>query len=153
MKVKLEDIIEQFELASESNQSYLSKLTGEIHLIPEEVELYVDNEEFDEENLPDWEKEIIPIYKDIKNNPQNYIQFPDQFYINEYSIMESFSLSLSNEHLRERIYSSLKGSGAFKRFRDNIERAGIIDDWYKYKDEAIKELAIEWCNDNNIEFI
>jgi len=47
---------------------------------------------FDEEDLPDWEKEIIPVYKDINQNPENYIQFPNQFYINEYSIMERFSL-------------------------------------------------------------
>jgi len=85
MKVKLEDVIEQFELASESNQTYLNKTTGEIHLIPEEVESYVESDLFDENYLPEWEKEIIPIYKDIQGNPDNYIQFPNQFYINEYS--------------------------------------------------------------------
>jgi len=152
MKVKLEDVIEQFELASESNQTYLNKITGEIHLIPEEVERYVENEEFDEEDLPEWEKEIIPVYKDINQNPENYIQFPNQFYINEYSIMERFSLSLTNDKLRNILYTSLKGKGAFRRFKDTADELGILEDWYKYKDEAIKELAIEWCKENNLEF-
>jgi len=153
MKVKLEDVIEQFELASESSQTYLNRITGEIHLIPEEVELYVENEEFDEEDLPEWEKEIIPVYKDINENPENYILFPDQFYINEYSIMERFSLSLTNEKLRSILYSSLKGKGAFRRFKDTANELGILENWYKYKEEAIKELAIEWCKENNLEFI
>ena len=153
MKVKLDDVIEQFELASESSQTYLNRITGEIHLIPEEVELYVENEEFDEEDLPEWEKEIIPVYKDINENPENYILFPDQFYINEYSIMERFSLSLTNEKLRSILYSSLKGKGAFRRFKDTANELGILENWYKYKEEAIKELAIEWCKENNLEFI
>ena len=65
MKVKLEDVIEQIEFANESNKTYLNKSTGEIHLIPEEVDMYIRNEVFDENDLPDWEKEIIPIAKDI----------------------------------------------------------------------------------------
>jgi len=152
MKVKLEDVIEQFELASESNQTYFNKTTGEIHLIPEEVESYVESDLFDENDLPEWEKEIIPIYKDIQGNPDNYIQFPNQFYINEYSIMERFSLSLTNEKMRNILYSSLKGKGAFRRFKDTANELGILEDWYKYRDEAIKELAIEWCKENNLEF-
>ena len=152
VKVKLEDVIEQLEFASEENNSYLNKTTGEIHFIPDEVERYAEDEDFDEDDLPVWEKEFIPITKDILKNPNNYIQFPDQFYINEYSIMERFSLSLTDEKMRDTIYYSLEGSGAFRRFKDNIHFYGIADDWYKFKDEAYREIAIEWCQENNIEF-
>ena len=151
-KVNLEDIIEQFELASESNKSYLNRNTGEIHLIPEEVEMYFDNEEFDENDFPEWEKEIIKIEKDIQENPENYIQFPDQYEINVYSIMENFSLSITNEKIRELVYSSLKGKGAFRRFKDTLNKYGIMEEWYKFRDETIRELAIEWCEENNLEY-
>ena len=151
-KVNLADIIEQFELASESNKSYLNRNTGEIHLIPEEVEMYFDNEEFDENDLPEWEKEIIRIEKDIQENPENYIQFPDQYEINEYSIMENFSLSLTNKNIRELVYSSLKGKGAFRKFKDTVNKYGIMDEWYKFRDESIRELAIEWCEENNLQY-
>ena len=151
-KVNLADIIEQFELASESNKSYLNRNTGEIHLIPEEVEMYFDNEEFDENDLPEWEKGIIKIEKDIQENPENYIQFPDQYEINEYSIMENFSLSLTNKNIRELVYSSLKGKGAFRKFKDTVNKYGIMDEWYKFRDESIRELAIEWCEENNLQY-
>jgi hypothetical protein len=151
-KLKIEDMVEQLEFASESNKSFFNKKTGEIHLIPEEVERYAEQNIEDDDLIPEWEKEIIPIAKDIQNNPDNYIQFPDQFYINEYSIMERFCLNIDNEELRDKMYSSIKGSGAFQRFKNNIHHYGIADDWYKYKDNALKELAVEWCVENNIAY-
>ncbi len=151
-KVKLEDVIEQLQLSNEETKSYLNKSTGEIHLIPDEVENYIEEEGSDEYDLPDWEIEIIPIAKDILANPNNYIQLPNQFDINEYSIMEKFSLSLAEEKLRDSIYSSLKGSGAFRRFKNSINEFGIEDKWYKYKDAELKEFAIEWCKENSLEF-
>ncbi|MHC4632348.1 MAG: UPF0158 family protein, partial [Planctomycetota bacterium] len=45
-----------------------------------------------------------------------------------------------------------KGRGAFRRFNDAIRDYGIADDWYKYRDDALKEIAIEWCEENGIEF-
>jgi len=151
-KLKLEDVIEQLEFVSEFHKSFFNKKTGEIHLIPEEVERYAEQNIEDDNLIPEWEKELIPISKDILNNPEDYIPFPDQFYINEYSIMERFCLNLDDEKLRDKMYSSIKGSGAFQRFKNNIHYYGIADDWYKYKDEALKELAIEWCEENDIEY-
>ena len=152
MKVKLEDVIERIEFANESNKSYLNKSTSEIHLIPEEVDMYIESELFDEEDLPDWEKEIVPIAKDILENPENYIPFPDQFDINGYEIMERFVLSLTNNELRNEIYYSIKGKGAFRKFKDKILQHGIENDWYKFREESMREIAIDWCKENNIEF-
>jgi len=151
-KLKIEDVVEQLEFASESNKSFFNKKTGEIHLIPEEVERYAEQNIEDDDLIPEWEKEIIPIVKDIQQKPDDYIQFPDQFYVNEYSIMERFCLTLDDEELRDEMYSSIKGSGAFQRFKNNIHNHGIDNDWHKYKDEALKEIAIEWCEENNIEY-
>lgn len=55
-KIKLEDVIQQVEFANNSNKSFFNKKTGEIHLIPEEAEMYIDSEVFDENDLPEWEK-------------------------------------------------------------------------------------------------
>lgn len=153
IKVKLEDVIEQLELANDLNKSFLNKATGEIYVIPEEVETYAGNNEFDENDLPEWENELIPVARDIKENPENYIAFPDQFEIDEYHIMERFSLSLKDGKLRDEIYYSIKGSGAFSRFRVKIGEHGLTGEWYKYREEAIKEIAIEWCKGNNLEYI
>jgi len=65
--------------------------------------------------------------------------------------MERFCLSLE-EALRDKMYAAIKGSGAFRRFKDSIHNYGIADDWYKYKEESFREIAIEWCKDNDLEY-
>lgn len=152
MKVKLDDLLEAFEFTGESHTYYLNRSTGEIHLIPEEVEMYVDDEEFDEDELPEWEKEIVLLYKDITAHPENYIVLPDSFYIDMYSIMERFILSLRDVKIRNKIYYEIKGTGAFRRFREAIEKFGILDEWYRYKDQALREIAIVWCAENDLEY-
>jgi len=107
-KVKIDDVVEHLEFASDMNKSFLNKNTGEIHLIPEELERYGEPDfDDDDDFIPEWEKEIIPVIKDIKQNPDDYIEIPDQFYINEYAIMEKFCLSLEEENLRNKMYSSI----------------------------------------------
>ncbi len=49
--------------------------------------------------------------------------------------------------------SAIKGRGAFRRFRDQIYRYEIEEDWYAYLDEALKQMAIDWCQENGIAYL
>jgi hypothetical protein len=40
----------------------------------------------------------------------------------------------------------IQGRGAFLRFKDGIIEHGIDKHWYKYKENKVKELVIEWCS-------
>ncbi len=33
-----------------------------------------------------------------------------------------------------------------------VDDINIIQDWYKYKDEKYKEIAIDWCKQNELEY-
>ncbi|SCZ08534.1 UPF0158 family protein [Alkaliphilus peptidifermentans] len=81
-----------------------------------------------------------------------FILLPSQFDINEYCIMEEFCLEIENDNIRDGMYNSIKGGGAFRRFKDKIRRYGLEEKWYKYRDEAIKKIAIEWCEENGIPY-
>ncbi|UCE04655.1 MAG: hypothetical protein JSW07_13635 [bacterium] len=50
--------------------------------------------------------------------------------------MERFCLSLDDDKLRKDMYYSIKGGGAFQRFKQNIRRFNIEDDWYEFRDNA-----------------
>lgn len=152
MKVKLDDLVEHFEVINELHTCYLNRTTGQFHLIPEEVESYVYSEELVKDELPEWEKEFVPIYKDIVANPDEYIKLPDRFYINIYSVVERFILSLRDVNIRNKIYYEIKGKGSLGRFKDLTEKFGISDEWYRYKDQALRELAIVWCAENDLEY-
>ncbi|WP_408008488.1 UPF0158 family protein [Pseudalkalibacillus sp. A8] len=67
--------------------------------------------------------------------------------------MEDFCLTISNERQQEVFLSSIRGKGAFRRFKDRIVELDIEEQWYSYRDERFKQIAIGWCRDNNINFI
>ncbi len=82
----------------------------------------------------------------------DYIGLPSKFDIDKYRIMEKFCLSLQDAKMRDTFCGLLKGSGAFRRFKDALYEYGISDDWHKYSNDALKQIAIEWCEQNSIEF-
>lgn len=66
--------------------------------------------------------------------------------------MKDFCLSLDDGEISESLSNAIHGKGAFRYFKDSIHRYGIADQWYKFRDAVIKEIAIEWCEANNIEY-
>jgi hypothetical protein len=151
IRVKLDDIIEALEFQSDESHSFLDKRTGEVVSISdEEMRAAEDDEPI--EDFSDWQQDLVRIAKEIVDETGNYVELPTKFDIDEYSIMEKFCLSLSDSEMSDTLYSSIKGSGAFRRFKDAIHEYDIADDWYKYRNDALKEIAVEWCQEKGIEF-
>ena len=150
-RVKLNEIIEGLEFQSDERHSFLEKRTGEVvSITDEEMQAAEDDESI--EDFTDWQRDLVRIAKEITDETGDYIALPTKFDINEYSIMEEFCLSLNDVEMRETFSNLIKGSGAFGRFKDAIHEYDIADDWYKYHEDALKEIAIEWCRENGIEF-
>jgi len=150
-RVKLDDIIEGLEFQSEERHSFLDKRTGEVVSISdEEMQAAEDDEPI--EDFPEWQQDSIQIAKDILAESDNYIGLPSQFDIHEYSIMEDFCWSIKDAETRDIFCSLIKDRGAFQRFKDAIHDYGIEDDWYKHRNDALKQVAIEWCQENSIQF-
>ena len=149
--VKLSDIIEGMESQSEENSSYLDMDTGEIVIISEyEMQAAEDDEPL--EDYPDWEQEQIAIAREVIDETGKYLELPTKFDINEYEIMERFCLSLEDAQMRELLQDKMRGSGAFRRFKDALYQNNIQDAWFSYREEALKQIAIEWCQENDIDF-
>jgi len=153
--VKLSEVIEALEMRDMDmyyeTKVFFNKITGEIIVLQEE-EYTAAEEDEDLTNFPEWQRDVIKKAKDIIENEDNYIPLPSKFDINDYEIMQDFCLSVDDLNMSEELYYGIKGSGAFRRFREMIRRFGIEDDWYKYRDEALKQIAIHWCNENGIVF-
>ena len=151
IRVKLDKIIEGLEFQSDEKHSFLDKKTGEIVLISDsEMRAAEDDDPIDD--FPDWEQDLVRIAKEIIDETGNYIELPTKFDIDEYSIMEQFCLSINDSEMRDTFYNLIKGGGAFRRFKDAVHEYDIADDWYKYRSDALKEIAIEWCKENGIDF-
>ncbi len=99
-----------------------------------------------------WEQEAIHMAMNVLESEEDFISLPSKFEIHEYQIMENFCLSLDDEKLKGKIYGSIKGSGAFRRFKDCIFEYGIEKNWFQYRREALKRIAIDWCEGNGIPY-
>jgi len=149
--IKLSDIVDAMQMQSETMSNYLNKKTGEIVPISEEEMDAAENDEPIEDS-PEWQEEGIKTAKEILET-DDYIPLPSPFDIHEYEIMERFCLSIKDQKISDDLYSAIKGSGAFRRFKDKVQRHGIEQDWYKYQDASYRKIAKEWCEENRIKFM
>ena len=149
--VKLSEILEAIEFRMEENTAYLNRKTGEIVTISEE-EFNAAEAQEPLETYPEWQRDNIRIAREILGNEGNFLSLPTKYDIHEYQIMEGFCLSARDKKISETLWTSIKGKGAFWRFKDTVQRLGIADKWYKYREEAIKQIAIDWCRSHRIKF-
>ena len=148
--VKLRDVVEEMTLVSENVRAFLNTQTGEmISLTSEEISAVEDDTDVDA--LSDWEKEAIAKAREVLES-DDYLELPDKFEINEYSIMEDFCNQIPNDRVRNELFSQIRGSGAFRRFYAALERHGITQEWYEYYREALEAVAIRWLQAYKVEF-
>jgi hypothetical protein len=150
LRVKLSDIVEGLEWQSEESFSYLHTATGEVVSVTTE-ELRAAEEDEPLDDFPAWQHDAIRIAKDIVET-DHYLQLPDRFEMHEYSIMERFCLSVDDEDMRADLCGAIRGRGAFRRFKDRMQLYGMAEEWYQYRDAALREIAVTWCEEHGIPY-
>ncbi|MBO7697981.1 MAG: hypothetical protein J6S38_02970 [Erysipelotrichaceae bacterium] len=83
---------------------------------------------------------------------EDLIILPDRYEINEYRIMENFLETIKDVRTYNCLAIAMQGKGAFRRFKDMAINLGLIEDWYRYRDEKFRKIAIRWCEDNDLEY-
>jgi hypothetical protein len=149
--VKLSDVIEALETAMDEHAYYLDKRSGEIVLVTDDDIAAAENEESMLES-PDWQQESIAKAREVLDSSEHFLPLPDKFEIHEYRIMEEFCLALDNRHLGSELHRLIKGSGAFRRFKNAVRERDIEQDWYDFKQRALERNAIEWLEENGIPY-
>ena len=147
----LQDIIDAIEMQFDETRNFLNLKTGEVITVSVEALRAAEEEEpFDD--LPDWQQEEIEIAIDVVENFENYKHLPMTYDINEYGMMENFCYELKNEEQQDGLLDAIRGRGAFRRFKDKVIYYGIEQEWYAFRDEQYKQVAINWCNDHEIQY-
>lgn len=131
--VSLEKIIEGLEMVDNIIDCYYNLEKDEIFL--SNIGEYEDLTEDEIDKI--FEKSII---------------LPTQYEINEYQIMVDFIETIDNKKVKEELQRLIQGKGAFRRFKDYCFESSIIQEWYKFKEKRYKEIAIEWCKQNELEY-
>jgi uncharacterized protein UPF0158 len=150
VQVKLQDILEGMDFQSDAQSAFLNLTTGEVVSITDE-ELRAAEHDAPLEDFPDWQHDAIRMAGEILET-EHYLPLPDRFEIHEYRIMERFCLSIDDEDIRDDLCDAIRGRGAFRYFKDRIHAYGIAEEWYRYRDAALREIAVAWCEAHGIAY-
>jgi Uncharacterised protein family (UPF0158) len=148
--VSLRDVVEQMDQWSDEATAYINRKTGElITLTHEELALAEDPEAA--EDAPQWQKNLLPKTQEVLGS-EDFIPLPSKFEIHEWSIMERFAQSVTDAAASDELDAAIHGRGAFRRFKDAVHRLGITDEWYRFREAALEEIAIEFLEEHGIAY-
>jgi len=148
--VLLKDVVNEMDVISDEHSAFLNRQTGELVTLSGE-ELSAAEEDDDIDDYPEWQQEVIIKAKEVLES-DDFLALPSKFDIHEYSIMEDFCFSVADDKIRGGLLGKIRGSGAFRRFKNAIRMNGIEEDWYSFRQEAFEKIAIDWLEENRISY-
>lgn len=149
--VSLKAVAQELDLINNEVHAFLNKATGELVVVSNEEFGAVERED-DINKYPDWQRELIQKAQEILET-DDYLPLPSEDEIDDYDIMERFCLSIENEKLSAYLLDQIRGKGAFRRFENAIDRQGIAEDWYKFRQAELEGIAAAWLEENSIPYI
>ena len=149
--VQLNTFIGEMEVVGDEIKVFLNIKTGDYITLTDE-ELNAAENEDDLEDYPEWQREVIKEAMKVVFTSDEYRELPSKFEIHEYSMIEKFCYSVDDEDMSINLTNSIRGRGAFRYFKDSIYRYGIQDDWYAFRENEFKKIAIDWLESHNIAY-
>lgn len=138
--VKLSELVQSLEAQFDLVRSYLDRQTGKVVEVASESSM-IDVEEED--------KELSELIEE--DDTGRFVPLPDKFEVNEWDMMRDFAVSVDDPALSEQLERAIHGSGAFRYFKDLVHRAGIAKDWYDFRLEQYRQIALSWAESHEIE--
>lgn len=114
------------------NSAVLCKVTGEILYRSDMAGI---DEIDDEENL-DWDHSIeVPHKNDLDLGTDLVFEFVERH--------------LPDDH--DRVRQIFCRPGAYSRYKDLLERRGLLQEWYGFENRRQEQALRQWCEENEID--
>ena len=155
--VKLDDVLDQIGFCGSLEiHGWLNRKTGEVYSLSDMDDHFEEDDAEDDvednlENLPEWQRADAAKRAEIRRSA-DWIALPGQFDIDEYRFMRNFILEKTAESVQKDLLQSINGRGAFRYFKDTIHRHGIQDEWFRYRDDRLKQFVKSWLESEEIEY-
>jgi len=148
--VSLKSIVDALQGVSDEYPSFLDLDSGEVITVSSEMlSAAEESEEGEEPDLLDWERDLYEAAKRVVH-AERCLALPTQFDIHEWEIMADFVDSLEPGRIKQELADAIQGRGAFRHFKEALRRHNRQPAWYAFREEALREIAIEWCRDNEV---
>ena len=114
------------------SQAYLDRVTGEIYY----TGTYADEKQPIPDDLEDGERYIsLPGQRDLDLGQRLVFRFVEE------------TMPQAYDQVRQIFHSR----GAYRRFKDLLDRAGMLEQWHRYEEQAVLKALREWCSENGID--
>ncbi|MCI0499814.1 MAG: UPF0158 family protein [Planctomycetales bacterium] len=148
--VSIKDVVNEMDVPSDEHSAFLNRRTGELLTLSTE-ELSAAEEDDDIDDYPEWQKDMIIKAKEVISS-DDYLPLPSKFDIHEYHIVEDFCCSVEDDKIRGELLDKIRGRRAFSRFKDAIKSHGLKEEWYRFRQEKLERIAIDWLEGNQISY-
>ncbi|HEM4858720.1 TPA: hypothetical protein U1147_001204 [Streptococcus suis] len=139
MEVSFQDVVDSLQMISQGDRYYYDSHIDEL--------VYLSVGEFRIESREGLEEEIE---EDVTGR---FVRLPTYYDFNAYIFMELYISDLTDGDLSGRLSRAIRGRGAFRRFKNELERCDRLEEWYAFETQCYKELVLEWCQENKIAIV
>lgn len=137
LKVDMGEIVDAMRSASDGVTYYLNRKTGAVNY---RVEL----DDFGMDDAGDRDTDFF--------DETTWIEIPALSSREGYNLMASFAETIDEPNIRPLLDTALDGRGAFRRFRDVVERYPDVEArWRSFEQEHLEGEAIDWLQSLDIE--
>lgn len=153
LKVDLSELVFEMEMGDNMERSgYLDTETGEIISMPDEMMRAVEDGETAEDVI-EWDEDLAETADQVLGDEKNrFLLIPKRESREGHEIMVAFAETVKSKSLREKLSLALDGKGAFRRFRTVLnQHPEELERWYAFKDDRMREEAVQWLLENGIE--
>lgn len=149
MIVHLQDIVDALEMQFDESSSFLDLDTGRIETVSNELLREAQEPADQEPELPAWQQREWEMAKRIVSTDR-FWRLPSKFEVHEWAIMQDFSHSVESERIRRDLLNAIHGTGAFRQFKETLRRHRIEAEWFAFRAETLKQIAVDWCQEHHI---
>jgi Uncharacterised protein family (UPF0158) len=150
--VRLHELIDAVEAQSDTVSFYLDRTTGAIYTISQEAFDLAEDDTAEWDRIPDWQREEVQCARNVSGSDR-YLALPTSWDIHEWAIMQKFASSIPDTRLTSQLLDTIRGSGAFQRFKGQLTHHDLWEAWNDFRRDAIRHRLIEWCEEHGTRFV
>ena len=148
--VSMRELVDEMEVSTEGFHIFVNRQTGEVYSGNDDSLEAAESDE-DEDALPEWQRETVVKLKEVLAS-SDWIEVPRRSGPEDYGLLEQFSLERCTGRVQEELLATIRGRGAFGRFKDVAERRGVLDHWFEFRRAAIADDLAGWLVANGIAY-
>jgi len=88
----------------------------------------------------------------IEDEDGRYIALPNDRELNKWQIVKDYCHTLKDAKVKGELEDIIRGAGSFIKLDNCLQRHKLDDDWYNFQHKALRDIAADWCNENNVKF-